>query len=80
MEDCAMLVLNRKIGESIRIGADVTLMVVKLTGNRVTLGIDAPTEVRVMRGELMQFIHAACNSECDMHNSESHAPTAAVSS
>jgi carbon storage regulator len=47
-----MLVLTRKIGERIRIGDNITLIVTKMSGNRVTLGIDAPTEVRIVRGEL----------------------------
>ena len=48
-----MLVLSRKVGERIQVGDDVTLVVTKVNGNRVSLGIEAPPEVSVRRGELM---------------------------
>lgn len=47
-----MLVLSRKVGERLIIGDDVVLVVSKISGNRVTFAIDAPAEVRVVRGEL----------------------------
>jgi carbon storage regulator len=48
-----MLVLSRKPGEKIRIGDNITLTVVRLQGNQVRLAIDAPGEVRILRGELV---------------------------
>jgi carbon storage regulator len=47
-----MLVLSRKIGEKLVIGDNITVVVSRLAGNRVTLGIEAPPEVRIVRGEL----------------------------
>jgi carbon storage regulator len=47
-----MLVLSRKIGEKIHVGNDVTIEVRRVAGNRVTLAVDAPREVRILRGEL----------------------------
>lgn len=47
-----MLVLSRKVGESIIIDNDITVTVVELSGNRVRLGIDAPQEVPIRRSEL----------------------------
>lgn len=47
-----MLVLSRKIGEKLVIGDNITVVVSRLAGNRVTLGIEAPSEVRIVRGEL----------------------------
>ena len=47
-----MLVLSRKEGERISIGDNITLIVSKVSGNRVTLGIEAPRDVKVVRGEL----------------------------
>jgi carbon storage regulator len=47
-----MLVLSRKIGEKLIIGDNITVVVSRVAGNRVTLGIEAPHEVRVVRGEL----------------------------
>lgn len=48
-----MLSLTRKKGESIRIG-DAVVTVVKSTGGRVELSIDAPADVRIMRTELLK--------------------------
>ena len=50
-----MLVLTRKIGESIVIDGGITITVNRIAGNRVTLGIEAPADRRVLRGELKQF-------------------------
>lgn len=47
-----MLVLSRKIGERLVIGDNITVVVSRVAGNRVTLGIEAPSEVRIIRGEL----------------------------
>jgi carbon storage regulator len=49
---CAMLVLSRKPGESLFIGADVSITLVEVKGNRVKIGIHAPQEVPVWRAEL----------------------------
>lgn len=48
-----MLVLSRRIGEKIVIGTDVVIIVVKVSGNRVKLGIEAPIERRVVRQEVI---------------------------
>ena len=47
-----MLVLSRKVGQRIVIGDNITLVVNRVAGNRVTLGIEAPDDVHIMRGEL----------------------------
>jgi carbon storage regulator CsrA len=47
-----MLVLTRKQGEQIRIGADVVITVVRTKGKAVRLGIQAPAHVPVLRGEI----------------------------
>lgn len=47
-----MLVLSRKEGERIVIGENITLVVSKVHGNRVTIGIEAPRDVKIVRGEL----------------------------
>jgi carbon storage regulator len=49
-----MLVLSRKSGEQILIGHNVKLVVNRISGGRVSLGITAPEDVRVIRGELMR--------------------------
>lgn len=61
-----MLVLSRRIGERIRIGGDIVVTVNRIEGNRVSIGIDAPSDVRIVRGELRPFddIPApACNRD-----------------
>ena len=50
-----MLVLSRKPGEKVRIGPDITLTVLEVQGNRVRIGIDAPDQVCVLRGELKEL-------------------------
>jgi carbon storage regulator len=47
-----MLVLTRKQGERIRIGDDIVITVVRTKGKAVRLGIQAPTHVPVLRGEI----------------------------
>jgi carbon storage regulator len=47
-----MLVLSRKTGERIHIGNNITIEVRRVAGNRVTLALDAPRDVRILRGEL----------------------------
>jgi carbon storage regulator len=47
-----MLVLSRKPGEKVRIGPDITLTLIEVKGNRVRIGIEAPDQVCVLRGEL----------------------------
>ena len=48
-----MLVLSRKPNETICIGSDITIKVVRVSGGRVRLAIEAPDHVRIQRGELL---------------------------
>ena len=47
-----MLVLSRKVGERILIGDNISVTIVRLTGNTVRVGIEAPTDIAVIRSEL----------------------------
>jgi carbon storage regulator len=47
-----MLVLSRKAGEEVMIGDNIRLVVSQIKGQRVSIGILAPEDVRVVRGEL----------------------------
>jgi len=47
-----MLVLSRKEGEKILIGEGVVLTINRIAGNRVAIAIQAPQDIRVVRGEL----------------------------
>ena len=49
-----MLILTRRIGETLFIGDDTTIKVVSINGNQVRIGIDAPLDVQVMRSELLK--------------------------
>ena len=49
-----MLVLTRKPAEIIRIGEDIVVKVIKTGKGTVKIGIEAPANVRVMRGELVE--------------------------
>ena len=48
-----MLILQRKRGESLLIGEDISITVVSVDGERVRLAISAPPEVSVLRSELV---------------------------
>ena len=47
-----VLVLSRKVGESLIIGNDITVTVVEFRGDQVRLGVDAPRSIQVYREEL----------------------------
>jgi|TARA_B100000405_G_C16389275_1_gene302362 carbon storage regulator len=51
-----MLVLTRKSGESIVIGADIRLTVLEIQGRQIRLGVEAPSSVAVHRGEVYERI------------------------
>jgi carbon storage regulator len=47
-----MLVFSRKCGQTVRIGDDITLTFLGVRGNAAKIGIDAPSLVKILRGEL----------------------------
>ena len=51
-----MLILNRREGESIKIGDDIEIEIVSVSGNSVKIGINAPQEVSILRKELYDSI------------------------
>ena len=50
-----MLVLSRKTGEEIVIGSDIRVVINRISGNRVILGIAAPPNVQIIRAELEPY-------------------------
>jgi len=52
-----MLILTRRVGESLMIGEGVTVTVLGVKGNQVRIGVDAPREVAVHREEIFKRIH-----------------------
>lgn len=53
-----MLILTRRVGESIRINDDITVTVLGVNGMQVRLGVEAPEEVAVHRQEIYERIQA----------------------
>jgi len=51
-----MLILTRRVGETVVIGNDVTVTVLGVKGNQVRLGVNAPREIAVHREEIFERI------------------------
>lgn len=51
-----MLILTRRIGESVKIGSDITVAVIGIKGQQVRIGVSAPKEVPVHREEIARRI------------------------
>jgi len=51
-----MLILTRRVGETVMIGSDVTVTVLGVKGNQVRVGVNAPRDVAVHREEIFERI------------------------
>ena len=54
-----MLILTRKAGETIRIGAEIKIQVLEIKGNQIRIGVDAPRNIAVHRQEVFEQIQQA---------------------
>lgn len=60
-----MLILTRRIGESIVVGNDVSVTVLNIKGNQVRIGVNAPKEVTVHREEIYHKAQREKNTEIE---------------
>ena len=58
-----MLILTRRIGETLMVGDDVTITVLGVKGNQVRIGVNAPKDVAVHREEIYQRIQKEKSSD-----------------
>jgi carbon storage regulator len=60
-----MLILTRRVGETLMIGDDVTVTVLGVKGNQVRIGVNAPKEVAVHREEIYERIKREQEASAD---------------
>ena len=53
-----MLILSRKVGETVYLNEDIEIKIVEVSGDKVRLGIEAPKDVKVLRSELRQTMES----------------------
>lgn len=63
-----MLILTRRVGETLMIGDDVTVTVLGVKGNQTRIGINAPRDVAVHREEIYERIHSQANGAAASRN------------
>ncbi len=61
-----MLVLRRKVGESIVLDGVINISVLAVEGERVKIGISAPPDVTIVREELLRIVTDAANNSTSM--------------
>lgn len=65
-----MLILTRRVGETLMVGDDVTVTVLGVKGNQVRIGVNAPRDISVHREEIYQRIQRERAGQVTDHGSE----------
>ena len=74
-----MLILTRRVGETIRIEDDISVTVLSVTGSQVRIGINAPKDVTVHREEVYRRIQESWGKQQSSNLNEKAAPAEVAS-
>lgn len=69
-----MLILTRRIGEKLVVGDNVTVAILGVKGNQISVGIEAPREIKIHREEIFQKIQAQKNAPVALKRSKAPTP------